>query len=100
MQEREQLGEGLQSRKIIGQATGILMERYGMDADHAFAFLVRASNDGNVKLRAVAQELVDEYDGSGPGRMTQASRATAAERLRPGTPTAPQVDDRGFPRKG
>lgn len=58
-QERAQLAEGLESRKIIGEAIGILMERYEIDEDRAFAFLVRASNHANIKLRAVAQELVD-----------------------------------------
>lgn len=57
--EREGLNEGLQTRTVIGQATGILMERYDMDEDRAFAFLVRASSHTNIKLRAVAQELVD-----------------------------------------
>jgi AmiR/NasT family two-component response regulator len=36
------------------------MERYKIDEDCAFAFLVRASSHGNIKLRAIAQELVDE----------------------------------------
>lgn len=58
--ERENLNEGLQTRKVIGQAIGILMERYKIDEDRAFAFLVRASSHGNIKLRAIAQELVDE----------------------------------------
>jgi GAF domain-containing protein len=60
VQEREGLNKALQSRKVIGQAIGILMERYGMTEDRAFAFLVRTSSHGNIKLRAVAQELVDE----------------------------------------
>jgi len=59
-QERETLIEGLQTRGAIGQAIGILMERYEMNQDRAFAFLIRASSHGNIKLRAVAQELVDE----------------------------------------
>ena len=59
-QEREAFAEGLQSRKTIGQALGVLMERYEIDEDRAFAFLVRASSHGNIKLRAVAQELVAE----------------------------------------
>lgn len=46
----------------MGQGLGILMERYDMNEDRAFAFLVRASNHANVKLREVAQELVDEFD--------------------------------------
>lgn len=58
--ELEQLKEALHSRKVIGQALGIVMERYQLDEDRAFAFLVRASSHGNVKLRLVAQELVDE----------------------------------------
>jgi GAF domain-containing protein len=58
--ERESLKEGLRTRKVIGQAIGILMERYQMNEDRAFAFLVRASSHANIKLRAVAQELVDQ----------------------------------------
>jgi GAF domain-containing protein len=67
VQEREHLNEALHSRKVIGQAIGILMERYQMDEDRAFAFLVRASSHGNVKLRQVAQELVDECNRRRPG---------------------------------
>jgi GAF domain-containing protein len=59
-QERESLTEGLQTRGVIGQAIGILMERYEMNDDRAFAFLVRASSHKNIKLRAVAHELVSE----------------------------------------
>ena len=67
-QERETFNEGMQSRKVIGEAAGILMERYDMDEDGAFAFLVRASSHTNIKLRAVAQELVDERTGSTASR--------------------------------
>jgi GAF domain-containing protein len=59
-EEREHLNEALQTRKVIGQAIGILMERYQMNEDRAFAFLVRASSHTNIKLRAVAQELVEQ----------------------------------------
>ncbi len=59
-QERANLTEGLQTRRVIGQAIGILMERYEMNEDRAFAFLVRASSHRNIKLRNIAQELVDE----------------------------------------
>lgn len=52
--------QALQSRKVIGQAIGILMERFGLDDGRAFAFLVRASSHGNIKLRDVAAELVDQ----------------------------------------
>lgn len=58
--DRENLNEALQTRKVIGEAIGILMERHLMDEDRAFAFLVRASSHANIKLRVVAQQLVDE----------------------------------------
>lgn len=62
-QERETLNQALRSRKVIGQALGILMERYEMDEDRAFAFLVRASSHGHIKLRDIAQRVVDERNG-------------------------------------
>jgi AmiR/NasT family two-component response regulator len=42
---------------VIGQAKGILMERFRLTPDRAFALLARASQDTNVKLREVAAEL-------------------------------------------
>ena len=57
--ERENLNAALHSRKIVGQAIGIVMERYGLNEDHAFGFLVRSSMTSNMKLRDIAQELVD-----------------------------------------
>lgn len=46
------------SRDVIGQAKGIVMERHKLTADDAFAVLVRASQRGNIKLRAVCQHLI------------------------------------------
>lgn len=56
---RDALHQALTSRQVIGQATGILMERYGIGEDAAFAFLVRASSTSNTELRDIAQEVVD-----------------------------------------
>lgn len=61
-QKRHHLNEALTSRKTIGQAIGIVMERYEIDQDRAFMFLVRASSTSNVKLRDVAQEVLDTTD--------------------------------------
>jgi GAF domain-containing protein len=58
--EIETLNAALHTRKVIGQALGILMERYVLSEDKAFAFLVRASSTSNVKLHLVAQEIVLE----------------------------------------
>ena len=55
----EQLKEALESREVIGQAKGILMLRNGYGPDEAFDELRKISQDSNVKLRAVAQSLVD-----------------------------------------
>jgi len=55
----EQLSEALHTRTDIGTAVGILMERYGLDRTQAFAFLVRNSNDRNIKIRVLAQRLID-----------------------------------------
>jgi GAF domain-containing protein len=56
--ETEELRRAMDSRTVIGQAQGILMERYGLSADAAFDVLKRYSQDGNVKLRAVAEQVV------------------------------------------
>lgn len=52
--------EALATRNVIGQAVGIVMERYKVDSDRAFAFLVRLSQTRNTKLRTVATALVDQ----------------------------------------
>ncbi|MGI8577927.1 MAG: GAF and ANTAR domain-containing protein [Nocardioidaceae bacterium] len=56
--ELSTLHHALDTRKAIGEAVGIVMERYGVGEDSAFAFLVRVSQTGNVKLRDVALEIV------------------------------------------
>src|SRR3954447_14519320 len=56
---RRQLSAAISSRDIIGQAKGILMERYQISADAAFGVLVRTSQNTNVKLRDVAVELCE-----------------------------------------
>jgi GAF domain-containing protein len=66
------LHSALSSREIIGQAQGILMERERIAADQAFDVLRRASQYLNIKLREVAQALVDtgEKPDTGPGSRT------------------------------
>jgi hypothetical protein len=61
-QAEEQLNQALATRKVIGQAIGIVMERYRVTEETAFAFLARVSSSRNVKLREVAAELVAESD--------------------------------------
>ncbi|MFL6135356.1 MAG: ANTAR domain-containing protein [Nocardioidaceae bacterium] len=40
------------------------MERYHLTEDRAFSFLVRASSHANVKLRDIAQAMVDQANTS------------------------------------
>jgi AmiR/NasT family two-component response regulator len=47
----------LATRDLIGQAKGILMERYKLTGDQAFRLLVKVSNDNNLALRSVAENL-------------------------------------------
>lgn len=56
--EASQLNTALDARKVIGQAQGILMERYDLPPEQAFEVLRRYSQNHNVKLRQVAEQLV------------------------------------------
>ena len=61
----QQLTAALSTRKIIGQAVGIVMERYRLSEQQAFTFLVRASHDTGTRLRLIAAQLVDDVDRRG-----------------------------------
>lgn len=54
----DNLEEAVRTRTTIGQAVGIVMERYRLDDERAFAFLARLSQQRNVKLRVVAEEII------------------------------------------
>ena len=58
----EQLNEALRSRKVIGQALGLVMGQYTMNEDQAFAYVRRISQDRNIKLRDVCAQLLADYD--------------------------------------
>ncbi|MGA9715160.1 MAG: GAF and ANTAR domain-containing protein [Aeromicrobium sp.] len=61
--------DGLQiaidARKLIGQAQGILMERFDIDDDRAFRFMRRQSQDRNEKLRDIAAWIVENRGNPG-----------------------------------
>lgn len=61
-EESEGLTRALDTRKLIGQAQGILMERLDLTEDRAMAYLMRVSQDHNIKLREVARRIVDDRD--------------------------------------
>ncbi|MFK3983291.1 ANTAR domain-containing protein [Micromonospora sp. NPDC050397] len=57
-----ELRTALRSRDLIGQAKGVLMQRYGMTSEEAFDWLVTTSQTSNTKLRDVARELITSRD--------------------------------------
>ena len=65
---QQHLTAALTTRDAIGQAKGILMERYRLTADQAFAVLARASQDTNTKLVDVVRALTETglLTGAGP----------------------------------
>jgi GAF domain-containing protein len=58
------LRKAVYTRKVIGEAIGIVMERYHISEDRAFEYLIRVSQTGNIKLRDVAEELVQQGNTS------------------------------------
>ncbi|MGE0780241.1 GAF and ANTAR domain-containing protein [Mycolicibacterium sp.] len=62
----EQFRRALTSRDIIGQAKGMIMERYGVDAVQAFELLRKLSQDSNVPLAKVAADLVATAQSPSP----------------------------------
>ena len=56
--EIDQLEAGMHSRTVIGQATGLVMGRFDVDADHAFDYLRRVSSNANTKIVDVAAMIV------------------------------------------
>ena len=58
-QKIEQLHHALESRDIIGQAKGMLMERFHVDAAAAFDLLVSLSQRSNIPLADIARKLVE-----------------------------------------
>lgn len=60
------LRKAMRTRETIGKAVGIVMERYKLTDDRAFAFLARVSQNRNVKLNQVAEEVIKaNEDGTG-----------------------------------
>jgi GAF domain-containing protein len=58
-QRAEQPQRALGSRSVIDQAIGIIRGRSGASAEEAFDRLVKISQDENVKLHVVAEQVVD-----------------------------------------
>ena len=55
----EQFKRALASRDVIGQAKGMIMERYHVDAIRAFDILRELSQTANVKLADIAKQVIE-----------------------------------------
>jgi GAF domain-containing protein len=84
----DNLQTALESRAVIDQAKGILIERYELTPDQAFQLLARVSMNVNRKLRDVADHLVHTGElpvpPTGNGRRPQ--RSQSRSRLAEGVP--------------
>ena len=58
-----QLRDALASRAVIDQALGLVMGQLRCTAEHAFATLREASINRNVKMRAIAAEVIQNMTG-------------------------------------
>lgn len=58
----ESLAAGFDSNREVGKAVGLLMAQHKIDDSDAFQILRRASNDMNMKLNQIAQELVEHHN--------------------------------------
>jgi GAF domain-containing protein len=59
MRRKDQFRSALASRDIIGQAKGVVMERFNIDAVEAFELLTRLSQESNRKLIELAEALIE-----------------------------------------
>lgn len=59
LRRQQQFRNALASRDLIGQAKGILMERFAIDAVRAFELLRRLSQESNTKLVDIAHRVID-----------------------------------------
>jgi hypothetical protein len=58
LERDQQFRSALASRDVIGQAKGMLMERFSIDAGAAFELLKRLSQDTNTALVSIAEQLI------------------------------------------
>jgi GAF domain-containing protein len=62
VERAEHLATALDSRAVIDQAKGILMERFKLTPDQAFQALTRVSMETNTKVRDIAERFVRTGD--------------------------------------
>src|SRR5688572_25880552 len=61
--ETAQLRDALTRRQQIGVATGLLAQRFAISPERAWSLLVRLSQNSHVKVREIAQAVIDAHCG-------------------------------------
>jgi hypothetical protein len=61
--EIAQLKDALARRQQIGVATGLLAQRFAISPDRAWSLMVRLSQNSHVKVREIAQAVIDAHCG-------------------------------------
>lgn len=61
--EAAQLRRAIDSRGVVSEAKGMLMQAYGCDAATAFAKLREASQQSQLKLAEIARRLIEQHAG-------------------------------------
>lgn len=85
-EQEEQLRDALAQRDVIGQAMGVLMERYAISPPRAFGLLARLSQHSNVRLLELAREIVGSPGGGRAGRGRDADPDAWPTGEAPGSP--------------
>ncbi|GLZ50296.1 hypothetical protein Acsp06_64810 [Actinomycetospora sp. NBRC 106375] len=85
------LGRAVDSRDVIGQAKGVLMERFSVDETEAFQMLVESSQSTNLKLVEVARWLIGEVKRRGGVHRTPSANGPADGLLPGSAPSANPV---------
>ena len=98
-QEVAQLREALVHRQRYGVVTGVLAVRFGITPERAWQFLVRLSQQSNLRVQVIARVLQDRFFGQvAPEDEDIAARLAAlmCGQLGPlvSAPVAGEVDDR------
>ena len=58
----DQFRSALASRDVIGQAKGMLMERFSIDAVAAFNLLMQLSQESNIRVSEISRHIVDSHE--------------------------------------
>jgi hypothetical protein len=61
--EIAQLKDALARRQQIGVAIGLLAQRFAISPERAWSLLVRLSQNGHVKVRDIAQAMINAHCG-------------------------------------